>query len=75
MTLRTRLSRLEAQRHGPNDVPRVIIFKAVCADDDGNLQTLSELAHVRTASGWQSINREIDEPEETFRLRAEAMAA
>jgi hypothetical protein len=75
MTLRARLSRLEAQRHKPSEVPRVIIFKTVWADDDGNLQALSELAHVRTVTGWQSINRDNGEPEETFRLRAEAMAA
>jgi hypothetical protein len=75
MKLHTRLLRLEGQRHCQNDPQRVIIFKAVWADDDGNLQTFSGLAHVRTATGWQSVNRNNDEPEETFLLRAEAMAA
>jgi hypothetical protein len=75
MTLRTRLSRLEAQRQGPNDVPRVIMFKTCWLDQNRSIQTVSDLAHVRTPSGWQSIDREIDEPEEAFRMRAEAMSA
>jgi hypothetical protein len=75
MTLRTRLTRLEAQRHAPSDAPRVIMFITCCDDGDGNQQTLSELAHVRTVTGWQSITRESDEHEMAFRQRAEAMAA
>ena len=75
MTLRTRLSRLEAQRHGPNDVPHVIIFTTCYTDSDGTLQSTADLAHVRTATGWQYTTRADTEPEATFRLRAEAMAA
>jgi hypothetical protein len=75
MTLRTRLSRLEAQRHGLSDVPRVIMFACCHADGGGNLQSRSEYAQVRTATGWQSITRDNNEPESAFHLRAEAMVA
>ncbi len=73
MTLPKRLARLEAQRQGRHSGPRVILFNSVWRDDDGNLQSIAHIAHVLTASGWQTLERGNDEPEAHFQLRADAM--
>lgn len=74
MTLHKRLAKLEARREGLQDGPRVIIFTSCWRDDDGTLQSIANHAHVMTASGWQSVHRQPDEPEAEFELRTEAMA-
>lgn len=75
MTLRKRLGRLEAQRLGRTEGPRVMIFNVCWRDDVGHLQSIAKFAQVLTASGWQTMNRDDNEPEANFLLRAEALAA
>ena len=74
MTLQKRLAKLEAQRQRQPEGPRLIFINACWRTDDGHLRSIAELANVRTASGWQMINRAETETESGFRLRAEAMA-
>lgn len=74
MTLHKRLTRLEAQRQGMQDGPRVIVFDACWRDDDGNLQSIAQMGYVLTGSGWESVTRKDDEPEAEFQLRAEMLS-
>jgi hypothetical protein len=74
MTLRKRLAKLEAQREVTHTGPRVVMFNACWRDDEGNLQSIAQIAHVLTPSGWQTITRKEEEAEAVFHLRAEALA-
>lgn len=75
MTLHKRLAKLEARCHGLHQGPSVIMFNTCWRDDEGNLQSIAQIANVLTGTGWETITRKADEPEAEFHLRAKAMAA
>ena len=74
MTLHKRLAKLEVQRSVVDDVPRILMFSECWRDENGNLQSIANFANVLTVLGWQMINREPDELEAEFQLRADTMA-
>lgn len=73
MTLRKRLSKLEAQHKVLQTGPRVIITEVYWRDDQGKLQSIAKMVKVLTPVGWQIVNRGDNESEPAFRLRVEAM--
>lgn len=75
MTLHKRLSRLEAKTQVGLDAPRVMMFHTCWRDDAGNLQSIAQFAKVQTVAGWEVVYREENETDNTFTLRAEAMAS
>jgi len=50
------------------------MFSECWRDENGNLQSIANFANVLTVLGWQMINREPDELEAEFQLRADTMA-
>ena len=74
MTLRKRLAKLEAKRDGRQLGPRIIITDVYWRDDEGNLQSIAQIAKVLTGSGWANLTRMDDEAEAEFQARADALA-